>query len=43
MVFSHSLPAFAFAELIDNSLSATARNVGVRRIQIKLVRESCIK
>ncbi|EGW05707.1 EMILIN-2, partial [Cricetulus griseus] len=29
--------AFAFAELIDNSLSATARNVGVRRIQIKLM------
>ncbi|ERE83551.1 structural maintenance of chromosomes flexible hinge domain-containing protein 1 [Cricetulus griseus] len=28
---------FAFAELIDNSLSATARNVGVRRIQIKLL------
>ncbi|XP_036028961.1 structural maintenance of chromosomes flexible hinge domain-containing protein 1 [Onychomys torridus] len=28
---------FALAELIDNSLSATARNVGVRRIQIKLL------
>ncbi|CAH6792043.1 Smchd1 [Phodopus roborovskii] len=28
---------FAFAELIDNSLSATSRNVGVRRIQIKLL------
>ncbi|XP_052606052.1 structural maintenance of chromosomes flexible hinge domain-containing protein 1 isoform X1 [Peromyscus californicus insignis] len=28
---------FALAELIDNSLSATARNDGVRRIQIKLL------
>lgn len=28
---------FALAELIDNSLSATSRNVGVRRIQIKLL------
>lgn len=36
---SHSLPAFALAELIDNSLSATSRNTGIRRIQIKLVRK----
>uniref|UniRef100_A0A2K6MV67 Structural maintenance of chromosomes flexible hinge domain-containing protein 1 n=1 Tax=Rhinopithecus bieti TaxID=61621 RepID=A0A2K6MV67_RHIBE len=28
---------FALAELIDNSLSATSRNIGVRRIQIKLL------
>ncbi|XP_055466093.1 structural maintenance of chromosomes flexible hinge domain-containing protein 1 [Psammomys obesus] len=28
---------FALAELIDNSLSATSQNVGVRRIQIKLL------
>ncbi|XP_071458982.1 structural maintenance of chromosomes flexible hinge domain-containing protein 1 isoform X2 [Marmota flaviventris] len=28
---------FALAELIDNSLSATSRNVGIRRIQIKLL------
>uniref|UniRef100_UPI0020228646 structural maintenance of chromosomes flexible hinge domain-containing protein 1 n=1 Tax=Myodes glareolus TaxID=447135 RepID=UPI0020228646 len=28
---------FALAELIDNSLSATSRNVGVRKIQIKLL------
>ncbi|XP_057614529.1 structural maintenance of chromosomes flexible hinge domain-containing protein 1 [Chionomys nivalis] len=28
---------FALAELIDNSLSATSHNVGVRRIQIKLL------
>ncbi|XP_043921496.1 structural maintenance of chromosomes flexible hinge domain-containing protein 1 [Protopterus annectens] len=28
---------FAFAELIDNSLSATARNIGVRSIQIRLL------
>lgn len=36
---SHSFPAFALAELIDNSLSATSRNTGIRRIQIKLVRK----
>lgn len=36
---SHSLSAFALAELIDNSLSATSRNTGVRGIQIKLVRK----
>nr|XP_044998928.1 structural maintenance of chromosomes flexible hinge domain-containing protein 1 isoform X1 [Jaculus jaculus] len=28
---------FALAELIDNSLSATSRNAGIRRIQIKLL------
>ncbi|XP_066848929.1 structural maintenance of chromosomes flexible hinge domain-containing protein 1 isoform X2 [Anser cygnoides] len=28
---------FALAELIDNSLSATSRNVGIRSIQIKLL------
>ncbi|XP_004683823.1 PREDICTED: structural maintenance of chromosomes flexible hinge domain-containing protein 1 [Condylura cristata] len=28
---------FALAELIDNSLSATSRNTGIRRIQIKLL------
>ncbi|KFO27101.1 Structural maintenance of chromosomes flexible hinge domain-containing protein 1 [Fukomys damarensis] len=28
---------FALAELIDNSLSATSRNVAIRRIQIKLL------
>ncbi|XP_073187567.1 structural maintenance of chromosomes flexible hinge domain-containing protein 1 isoform X6 [Lepidochelys kempii] len=28
---------FAFAELIDNSLSATSRNTGIRSIQIKLL------
>jgi hypothetical protein len=38
-MFSQSLSAFALAELIDNSLSATSRNVGIRRIQIKLVRK----
>lgn len=43
MVFSQSFSAFALAELIDNSLSATSRNVGVRKIQIKLVRKLCIK
>ncbi|XP_061025692.1 structural maintenance of chromosomes flexible hinge domain-containing protein 1 isoform X2 [Eubalaena glacialis] len=31
---------FALAELIDNSLSATSRNTGVRRIQIKLPSDS---
>ncbi|XP_054478573.1 structural maintenance of chromosomes flexible hinge domain-containing protein 1 [Anoplopoma fimbria] len=31
-----SLP-YAFAELIDNSLSATARNTGVRTIEIRMV------
>ncbi|NXY74727.1 SMHD1 protein, partial [Glareola pratincola] len=29
--------AFALAELIDNSLSATSRNTGIRSIQIKLL------
>ncbi|XP_070603694.1 structural maintenance of chromosomes flexible hinge domain-containing protein 1 isoform X2 [Erythrolamprus reginae] len=29
--------AFAFAELIDNSLSATSQNSGVRHIQLKLL------
>ncbi|XP_062836537.1 structural maintenance of chromosomes flexible hinge domain-containing protein 1 isoform X2 [Anolis carolinensis] len=29
--------AFALAELIDNSLSATSQNTGVRRIQLKLL------
>ncbi|XP_066478874.1 structural maintenance of chromosomes flexible hinge domain-containing protein 1 isoform X2 [Tiliqua scincoides] len=28
---------FALAELVDNSLSATSRNIGVRRIQLKLL------
>ncbi|XP_005997938.1 structural maintenance of chromosomes flexible hinge domain-containing protein 1 isoform X1 [Latimeria chalumnae] len=28
---------FAFAELIDNALSATARNTGIRNIQIRLM------
>lgn len=35
--FSLISSAFALAELIDNSLSATARNTGIRSIQIKLV------
>ena len=29
--------AYAFAELIDNALAATAQNVGSRNIEIKLV------
>lgn len=35
--FSFISSAFALAELIDNSLSATARNTSIRSIQIKLV------
>uniref|UniRef100_A0A8D0GXS9 Structural maintenance of chromosomes flexible hinge domain containing 1 n=1 Tax=Sphenodon punctatus TaxID=8508 RepID=A0A8D0GXS9_SPHPU len=33
----HNPLPFALAELIDNSLSATARNTGIRSIQIKLL------
>lgn len=29
--------AFAFAELVDNALAATADNVGPRKIEIRLV------
>lgn len=29
--------AFAFAELIDNSLAATATNEGIRKVEIRLV------
>ncbi len=37
--FSFScVAAYAFAELIDNALSATAKNTGIRRIEIRLVR-----
>ena len=30
--------AFAFAELVDNALAATADNEGPRKIEIRLVR-----
>ncbi len=30
--------AFAFAELVDNALAATAGNKGLRKIEIQLVR-----
>lgn len=30
-------PAYALAELIDNALSATAKNTGVRTIEIRMV------
>ena len=36
-LFYRFLPAYAFAELIDNSLAATARNEGARDIEIRLV------
>ena len=32
-----SLTAYAFAELIDNALAATANNTGPRNIEIRLV------
>ena len=32
-----SLTAYAFAELIDNALSATANNDGPRHIELRLV------
>ncbi len=35
--------AYAFAELIDNALSATAKNTAIRRIEIRLVRiQPCV-
>ena len=33
----HVIPAYAFAELIDNALAATAQNAGSRNIEIRLV------
>jgi hypothetical protein len=37
IIFSSFFSAYAFAELIDNSLAATADNQGVRLIEIRLV------
>lgn len=31
------IAAFAFAELVDNALTATAENLGTRKIEIRLV------
>lgn len=35
--FFSSPPAYPLAELIDNSLSATAKNTGTRIIEIRMV------
>jgi len=35
--------AYAFAELIDNALAATANNDGTREIDIRLVRWHCLQ
>ena len=37
MIFCTFLSAYAFAELIDNALAATAQNEGSRSIEIRLV------
>ena len=36
-MFMFALPAYAFAELIDNALAATCDNLGPRNIEIHLV------
>lgn len=35
--FDMFFPVYAIAELIDNALSATAKNTGVRTIEIRMV------
>ena len=37
MLLSLIVLAFAFAELVDNALAATADNEGPRKIEIRLV------
>ena len=38
ILLSVMVSAFAFAELVDNALAATADNEGAREIEIRLVR-----